>query len=71
MRRNFEFITQLGLQLGVTDKPKADANERAAAADAVPVRSSNPSSAGGDAGGEEIARFILEMFPRGGGTPEG
>ena len=66
MSRNFELMTQLGLQMGATDKPKPDAADRAAAMDLFPIL---PSDAG-NASEEEMARFTLEMFPRGGGAPK-
>jgi hypothetical protein len=66
MSRNFELMTQLGLQVGVTDKPKSDAADRAGALDVFPIHSSDA----GDASEEEMARFILEMFPQGGCAPK-
>jgi hypothetical protein len=62
MSRNFELMTQLGLQVGVTDKPRPDAADRAVAMDVSPIRSSDA----GNASEEEMARFILEMFPHSG-----
>jgi hypothetical protein len=66
MSRNFELMTQLGLRVGVTDKPKPDAADRVTAVDDVPVLFSND----GDASGEEMVRFIRDMFPRGGSAPQ-
>ncbi len=66
MSRNFELMTQLGLQVGVTDKPKQDATDCPGATDVV----STPTADAGNAGEEEMARFILEMFPRGGSGPK-
>jgi hypothetical protein len=62
MSRNFELMTQLGLQVGVTNQPKPDATDSPHESDVV----SAPSGDAVHAGEEEMARFILEMFPRGG-----
>jgi hypothetical protein len=66
MSRNFELMMQLGLEMGVTDKPKPDAVDHADAIDFVPIL---PSDAG-NASQEEMARFIRDIFPRGGSAPE-
>jgi hypothetical protein len=66
MSRNFELMTQLGLQVGVTDKAKPDATQCEGASDVVPP----PNGEAGNVGEEEMARFILEMFPRGGSGPK-
>ena len=62
MSRNFELMTQLGLQVGVADQPKEDATHREVESEVV----SAPPDGAVNAGEEEMARFILEMFPRGG-----
>ncbi len=66
MSRNFELMTQLGLQAGLTDKPKPDGIDSAATVDVV----STPSGEASNVREEEMARFILEMFPRGGSGPK-
>ena len=66
MSRNFELMAQLGLHVGVTDKPKPDATHCEGASDVVPT----PNGDAGNAGEEEMARFILEMFPCGGSGPK-
>jgi hypothetical protein len=64
MSRNFELMTQLGLEVGVTDKPKPDATDHTITSEVV----FTPSGDAGNTGEEEMVRFILEMFPRGGGA---
>ena len=66
MSRNFELMTQLELQAGVVDKPKPDAADHAAALDIFPIHSSSA----GNVSGEEMARFILEMYPHGNRAPK-
>jgi hypothetical protein len=66
MSRNFELMTQLGLQVGVTEMPKQDGNDCAPTMDVV----STPYGDAGNVREEEMTRFILEMFPRGGGAPK-
>jgi hypothetical protein len=66
MSRNFELMTQLGHQVGVTDKPEPAAADSAGAMDVV----SNPTADTGNADEEEMARFILEIFPRGRSGPK-
>ncbi|MGA2909274.1 MAG: hypothetical protein ABSE36_16350 [Terracidiphilus sp.] len=66
MSRNFELMTQLGLQVSATDNPKPAAIDSAGASDVV----STPSGDAVHAGEEEMARFILEMFPRSGVAPK-
>ena len=67
MSRNFELMTQLGLQVGVTDKPKPDATLIMLPRSTLsPLLLAKPSMSGE----EEMARFILEMFPRGGSGPK-
>jgi hypothetical protein len=66
MSRNFELMTQLGLQVGATDNPKPAATDSAGASDVV----SPPSGDAVHAGEEEMTRFILGMFPRGGVAPK-
>lgn len=63
MSRNFELMTQLRLQMGVTDQPKQDATGSEGASELF----SAPSGGAVHAGDAEMARFILEMFPRSGG----
>lgn len=58
MSRNFEFMTQLELEAGVTDKPRPDSPNRAAAVDVVPILSSHTSNVGG----EEMLRLIQRIF---------
>jgi len=58
MSRNFELMTQLELEAGVTDKPKPDTADRAAAMDVVPILSSRASNASG----EEMLRLIQRIF---------
>ena len=58
MSHNFELMTQLELEAGVTDKPKPDTSDRAAGMDVVPILSSHTSSVGG----EEILRLIQRIF---------
>ena len=58
MSRNFELMTQLELEAGVTDKPKPDSPNRAAAVDVVPILSSHASNVGG----EEMLRLIQRIF---------
>jgi hypothetical protein len=70
MRRNFEFITRLGLQVGVTEQSREDATEPATAADVAPILSSDAGNSSQEAGGEEMVRFILEMFPQSGCAPK-
>jgi hypothetical protein len=62
MSRNFELMTQLGLQMGVTNQPKPEAADFDSASDVVQI----PNVDAGDASEEQMTRFILEMFPRGG-----
>jgi hypothetical protein len=66
MSRNFELMTQLGLQVGVTDKPDSGTADSGGVTDVV----STPTADTGIADEEEMARFILEMFPRGGSGPK-
>jgi Mrp family chromosome partitioning ATPase len=58
MSRNFELMTQLELEAGVTDKPRPDSPNRAAAVDVVPILSSHASNFGG----EEMLRIIQRIF---------
>jgi hypothetical protein len=62
MSRNFELMTQLGLQVGVKEKLKQDATQCEGASGVVPP----PNGEAGNVREEEMVRFILEMFPRGG-----
>ena len=66
MSRNFELMTQLGLQVGVTDQPKPEATHGEGAPEEFSARSGDAVHAGE----EEMARFLLEMFPRGEGGPK-
>jgi receptor protein-tyrosine kinase len=58
MSRNFALMTQLELGAGVTDKPKPDTTDRAAAMDVVPILSSHTSNVGG----EEMLRLTQRIF---------
>ena len=58
MSRNFELMTQLELEAGVSDRPKPAGTDRAAVMDVVPILSSNTSSVGG----EEMLRLIQRIF---------
>ncbi len=58
MSRNFELMTQLELEADVTDRPSADAADRAAVMDVVPILSSYA----GNASGEEMLRLIQRIF---------
>ncbi len=58
MSRNFELMTQLELEAGITDKPRPDSPNRAAAADVVPILASHA----GNFGGEEMLRIIQRIF---------
>jgi receptor protein-tyrosine kinase len=58
MSRNFELMTQLELEAGVTDKPRPDTTDHAAAMNVVPILSSHASSGGG----EEMLRLIQRIF---------
>jgi len=66
MSRNFELMTQLGLEVGVTDEPKPNATQSAAVLKAPPMQSGNV----GDVSEEEMARFLLDMYRRGDGGPK-
>jgi hypothetical protein len=72
MSRNFELMKQLGLQMGVTNIPRAgttptpDTADRPDVIDAVPIPSIDAGNPSEEIGGEEMVRFILEMFPQGG-----
>jgi len=66
MSRNFELMTQLGLEVGVTDEPSPNAIQRPAALKASPMQSGNV----GNVSEDEMARFLLDMYPRGGGGPK-
>jgi hypothetical protein len=63
MSRNFELMTQLGLEVGAIDEPKPNAAPPAGAPRAIPMQSNDVA----DANEEEMARFLLEMYPGGGG----
>lgn len=58
MSHNFELMTQLELEAGVTDKPRPDPLKRAAAMDVVPILSSRTSNVGG----EETLRLVQRIF---------
>jgi len=58
MSRNFELMTQLELEVGVTDKPKPDSTDHAAAMNVVPILSGHASSDGG----EEMLRLVHRIF---------
>jgi len=62
MSRNFELMTQLGLQVDATYQPKPDAAPCASPSEVASASSGNAIHVGE----EEMTRFILEMFPRGG-----
>ncbi|MGO8934190.1 MAG: hypothetical protein ACLQDA_10810 [Terracidiphilus sp.] len=66
MSRNFELMTQLGLEVGAIDEPKPDATNRTGPSDVV----FTPSGDASNVSEEEMARFLLQMFPRGGGGPK-
>ena len=58
MSRNFELMTQLELEAGITDKATSTAADQAARMAVVPILSSRA----GDAGGEEMLRFVQRIF---------
>jgi len=58
MSHNFELMTQLELEAGVSDKPRPDSANRAAAVDVVPILSSHAANPGG----EEMLRLIQRIF---------
>jgi len=58
MSRNFELMTQLEIEAGITDKAKPTAADQAAKMAVVPILSSRA----GDAGGEEMLRLVQRIF---------
>jgi receptor protein-tyrosine kinase len=58
MSRNYELMTQLEIEAGITDKATSTAADQAARMAVVPILSSRA----GDAGGEEMLRFIQRIF---------
>ncbi len=58
MSRNFELMTRLELEAGVTDKPQPHSPNRATAVDVLPILSSHTSNVGG----EEMLRLIQRIF---------
>ena len=58
MSRNFELMTQLEIEAGITDKATSTAADQAANMAVVPILSSRA----GDAGGEEMLRLIQRIF---------
>jgi receptor protein-tyrosine kinase len=58
MSRNFELMTQFEPGAGLTDKPRADTMDRAAAIDVLPLLTSHTSNFGG----EEMLRLVQRIF---------
>jgi Mrp family chromosome partitioning ATPase len=58
MSRNFELMTQLEIEAGITDKPMSATVDRATGMEVVPILSRHIS----DAGGEEMLRLIQRIF---------
>src|ERR1035437_4931009 len=58
MSRNFELMTQLEIEAGITDKAASTAANQVAKMAVAPILSSHAS----DAGGEEILRLVQRIF---------